>query len=81
MGHKDLLVTRTLYRQRDYSEAHDAASAAPAASFESASVQRTLIGPERPTVENRPMHSSRINCAPKGRLVMKKTLVTIEDGF
>jgi hypothetical protein len=33
MGHKDLLVTHTLYRQRDYSEAHDAASAAPAASF------------------------------------------------
>jgi hypothetical protein len=29
----------------------------------------------------RAMHSSRINCAPKGRLVMKKTLVTIEDGF
>src|SRR5271169_3672932 len=28
-----------------------------------------------------PMHSSRIICAPKGRLVMKKTLVTIEDGF
>jgi len=33
MGHKDLFVTHTLYRQRDYSEAHDAASAAPAASF------------------------------------------------
>jgi nicotinamidase-related amidase len=29
MGHKDLLVTHTLYRQRDYSDAHDAASAAP----------------------------------------------------
>src|SRR5271170_5770508 len=26
MGHKDLLVTHTLYRQRDYPEAHDAAS-------------------------------------------------------
>jgi hypothetical protein len=39
-------VTHTLYRQRDYSEAHDAASAAPAASFQSASVQRTLIGPK-----------------------------------
>jgi hypothetical protein len=26
-------------------------------------------------------HSSRIICAPKSRLVMKKTLVTIEDGF
>jgi len=26
-------VTHTLYRQRDYSEAHDVASAAPAASF------------------------------------------------
>jgi len=30
MGHKDLLVTHTLYRQRDYSEVPDAASAAPA---------------------------------------------------
>jgi hypothetical protein len=29
----------------------------------------------------RAMNSSRIICAPKGRLVMKKTLVTIEDGF
>jgi hypothetical protein len=28
MGHKDLLVTHTLYRQRDFSEGHDAASAA-----------------------------------------------------
>ena len=29
----------------------------------------------------RAMHSSRIICAYKGRVVMKKTLVTIEDGF
>jgi hypothetical protein len=33
MGHKNLLVTHTLFRQKDYSEAHAAASAAPAASF------------------------------------------------
>jgi hypothetical protein len=46
MGHKDLLVTHTLYRQRDYSEVHDAASAAPA--FQSASVQLTLICPQKP---------------------------------
>jgi hypothetical protein len=35
---------------------------------------------DRPS-HGRPMHSSRIICAYKGRLVMKKTLVTIEDGF
>jgi len=37
MGHKNLLVTHTLYQLKGYSEAHAAASAAPAASFKSAS--------------------------------------------
>jgi DNA-binding HxlR family transcriptional regulator len=36
MGHKDLLVTHTLYRQRDYSKAHDVASAAPCSELERA---------------------------------------------
>jgi len=35
MGHKNLLVTHTLYRLKGYSEAHAVASAAPAASFKS----------------------------------------------
>jgi hypothetical protein len=33
LGHKNLLVTHTSYRLKGYSEAHTAASAAPAASF------------------------------------------------
>jgi hypothetical protein len=36
MGHKNLLVTHTLYRLKGYSEAHAVASAAPAASFKPA---------------------------------------------
>ena len=46
MSHKNLLVTHTLYRLKSYSEAHPPASAAPAASFKSAS--RTSGVPELP---------------------------------
>src|SRR5580698_7097402 len=43
MGHKDLLVTHTLYRQRDYSDAHDRAPVARG-SFLWNSGYRVLLG-------------------------------------
>jgi len=47
MGHKNLLVTHTLYRLKGYSEAHAVASAAPAASFKPAFRTELGFGPSQ----------------------------------
>jgi hypothetical protein len=69
MGHKDLFVTHTLYWQRDYSEAHDAASAAPCGFV--------LVG-QCPANSHWPR---KANCRQQGNALIQHGLSPTKDGL